>query len=172
MKTGDPSEKAAVIGGRTMLACEGGVHVGPGEGRSVRVLSSQLEVKAAEKAGLSFGMFQSSFPPGTGMPFLHLHRSYEEAFYVLQGEVQFQLGAHEIRATAGSAVLVPAGVPHCFRNVGPGNVEWIVVAAPARAVTAIEEVGQVAPGDLDGLAEIFERHDSELLERHPHWHGV
>jgi mannose-6-phosphate isomerase-like protein (cupin superfamily) len=154
-----------------MLASNGGAHVGAGEGRSVRVLSSRLEVKAGQDAGLSFGMFRSSFPPGTGMPFLHLHRSYEEAFYVLKGDVQFQLAANDIRASAGSTVLVPAGVPHCFRNTGAADVEWIVVAAPAVAVTAIEEVGQVVPGDLDGLAEILERHDSELLERHPHWHG-
>jgi hypothetical protein len=29
----------------------------------------------------------------------------------------------------------------------------------------------VAPGDLDHLVEIFDRHDSELLERRPHWTG-
>jgi mannose-6-phosphate isomerase-like protein (cupin superfamily) len=143
--------------------------VGPGAGRSVRVLSSALEVKAGAETGLRFGMFRSSFPPGTGMPFLHLHRSYEEAFYVIEGEVRFQLATNEIHASAGSAVLIPAGVPHCFRNTGAGNVDWIVVTAPALAVTLIEEVGAIAPGDLDLLAELFERHDSELLERHPHW---
>ncbi|MEA2240865.1 MAG: hypothetical protein QOD24_755, partial [Solirubrobacteraceae bacterium] len=40
---------------------------------------------------------------------------------------------------------------------------------PPAAVTAIEEAAAVAPGDLDHLVEIFERHDSELLEHHPHW---
>jgi mannose-6-phosphate isomerase-like protein (cupin superfamily) len=152
-----------------MPASDRGVHIGAGGGRSLRVLASELEVKAGAEAGLSFGMFRSSFPPGTGMPFLHVHRSYEEAFYVLEGRVQFQLGMNEIYAGAGSAVLVPAGVPHCFRNTGPGNVDWIVVTAPADAVALIEEVGAIAPGDLDRVAQLFERHDSELLERHPHW---
>lgn len=86
-----------------MLASEAGLHVGAGQGRSLRVLSSQLEIKAGEEAGLRFGMFRSCFPPGTGMPFLHLHRSYEEAFHVLAGEVQFQLGANEIYAQAQAA---------------------------------------------------------------------
>jgi mannose-6-phosphate isomerase-like protein (cupin superfamily) len=147
---------------------ERAVHVGAGEGRCLRVLSSLLEVKAGAEAELSFGMFESSFPPGTGMPFLHLHRSYEEAFYVLEGEVQFQLGSDEEHAGPGSAILIPAGVPHCFRNVGSGDVRWLVVTAPAEAVTLIEEAGAVAPGDLDRLAELFDRYDSELLERHPH----
>ena len=103
------------------------------------------------------------------MPFLHLHRCYEEAFYILKGELQFHLGDQEIHARAGSAVLVPAGTAHCFCNTGSEDVEQIVVGSPARAITAIEEVGQVPPGDIDQLAAILERHDSELLARHPHW---
>jgi mannose-6-phosphate isomerase-like protein (cupin superfamily) len=152
-----------------MLQTNGGIHVGAGDGRSLRVLASQLEIKAGAEAELSFGMFESLFPPGAGMPFLHLHRSYQEAFYVVEGEVQFQLGSAEVHATPGSAILVPAGVPHCFRAIGSTDVRWLVVAAPAAAVTAIEEAAAVAPGDLDRLVEIFDRHDSELLEHHPHW---
>jgi mannose-6-phosphate isomerase-like protein (cupin superfamily) len=155
--------------GRAMPQSDGGVHVGAGEGRALRVLSSRLEIKAGADAELSFGMFESLFPPGAGMPFLHLHRSYEEAFYVIEGEVQFQLGSDELYAGPGSAILVPAGVPHCFRNIGAQDARWLVVAAPAIAVTSIEEAAAIAPGDLDGLVEIFDRHDSELLERHPHW---
>src|SRR3954449_12798483 len=154
-----------------MQHIERGIHVGAGAGRCLRVLSSRLEVKAGAEAQLSFGLFESSFPPGTGMPFLHLHRSYEEAFYVLEGEVQFQLGSEEPHAGPGSTILIPAGVPHCFRNVGTRDVRWLVVTAPAEAVTLIEQAGAVAPGDLDQLAELFDRYDSEILERQPHWTG-
>ena len=146
-----------------------GIHVGPGEGRLLRALASQVEIKAGEDAGLRFGVFRSTFPPGAGMPFLHVHRSADEAFCILKGEVQFQLGAQEIRAHAGSAVLIPAGVPHCFRNVGSDDVEQIVIASSARLVAAIEQLAHVAPGDIDAIAELHERCDSELLERHPHW---
>jgi mannose-6-phosphate isomerase-like protein (cupin superfamily) len=150
---------------------EHAVHVAVGRGRRLRALSSELEIKVGAEAQLSFGMFHSSFPPGTGMPFLHLHRSYEEAFYVIEGEVQFQLGTEDVRAGPGSAIVVPAGVPHCFRNIGAGDVRWLVVTAPAAAVTAIEEVAALPPGDLDGVAALFDRHDSVLLERRPHWSG-
>jgi mannose-6-phosphate isomerase-like protein (cupin superfamily) len=135
------------------------------------VLSSRLEIKAGADAELSFGLFESSFPPGAGMPFLHLHRSHEEGFYVLDGQVQFQLGSDEVHAGPGSAILIPAGVPHCFRNVGSCDVRWLVVTAPPDAVTLIEQVGAVAPGDLDQLVALFARYDSEILERQPHWTG-
>lgn len=135
-------------------------------------MTAVQEVKAGKDAGLAFGMFHSTFPPGTGMPFLHLHRSHEEAFYVLEGELQFRLGAEEIHARPGSAILVPRNTPHCFRNIGDGDVRWLVITAPASGVTMIEDVGDVAPGDIDGLAALMERYDSELLERRPHWQGA
>jgi mannose-6-phosphate isomerase-like protein (cupin superfamily) len=144
-------------------------YIGPGHGKAARVFASDIEIKAGEDAGMSFGLFRSIFPPGAGMPFLHLHRSYEEAFHLVQGQVQFVLGEEEFEMRAGGAVLVPARTPHCFRNVGDGDVEWIAITTPATAVTLIEEVGAVPRGDLGALAALLERHDSELLERRPHW---
>jgi len=90
-------------------------HIGPGEGGRSRVFASELEVKAGRDDGLSFGMFRSTFPPGGGMPFLHLHRTYEEAFYLIQGEVEFYIGDEEMRRrtrqrrahTPGHPALLP-----------------------------------------------------------------
>ena len=62
-----------------MSNATGNAYIGPEHGKSVRVFASDLEIKAGEDASMTFGLFRSTFPPGTGMPFLHLHRSYEEA---------------------------------------------------------------------------------------------
>jgi len=146
-----------------------GFHVGLGEGRLLRVLNSQLEIKVGEEVGLSVGMLHSTFPPGSGMPLLHLHRSYTEIFYVLEGELQFQLGDEEIHPRAGSTIVVPPRTPHCFRNAGSSDVRWLMIGSPAATVTAIEKAGTLPPGDIDAMAALFERYDSELLERRPHW---
>jgi mannose-6-phosphate isomerase-like protein (cupin superfamily) len=146
-----------------------GFHVGLGEGRLLHVLNSRLEIKVGEEAGLSLGMFHSTFPPGTGMPLLHLHRKYTEIFYVLEGELQFQLGDEEIHPRAGSTIVVPPRTPHCFRNAGSGDVRWLMIGSPAATITAIEKAGTLPPGDIDAMAALFERYDSELLERRPHW---
>jgi len=169
MTTGSSTPNAAHTQPEAIPAPLAGLHVGAGEGRVLRALASQIEVKAGEDAGLSFGIFHSTFPPGGGMPFLHVHRSADEAFCILKGEVEFQLGEQEIRARAGSAVLIPAGVPHCFRNVGNNEAEQIGIASSASIVTAVEQLAQVAPGDIDAVAQLLEHCDSELLERHPHW---
>jgi len=44
----------------------------------------------------------------------HLHRSDDEAWYVLEGTLRVQVGENEIEARTGSAILVPRGTPHTY----------------------------------------------------------
>ena len=133
----------------------------PGEGREARFGPNRLTVKVGpESAGRQFGIFESTFPPGVGA-FDHRHRSYEEAFYVLEGEIEYRLDEQRVVATAGSCVFVPPGVAHGFRNVGPTNARHLVIHAPMRALEMIEELGRTPP---ERRAEVLAKHDSELVE--------
>jgi mannose-6-phosphate isomerase-like protein (cupin superfamily) len=42
----------------------------------------------------------------------HLHREADEAWYLLEGELQVYVGNQMLRATAGSLILIPRGTPH------------------------------------------------------------
>jgi mannose-6-phosphate isomerase-like protein (cupin superfamily) len=59
----------------------------------------------------------------------HLH-SFEESFYVLDGEVVVETveGAHVLRP--GDHGIVPVSSPHAFRNVGDVPVRWAEMTAP------------------------------------------
>jgi quercetin dioxygenase-like cupin family protein len=107
-------------------------------------------------------MFVSEFPPGVGNPFLHVHNSYEEMFYVLQGEIEYRLGSDRVRACTGDSVFVPPGTPHKFVNVGNGRAVHLVVVAPCAAMRMIEELAQ-AGLDSAAQARVYERYDSVLL---------
>ena len=43
------------------------------------------------------------------------------------------------------------------------------MTAAAATVAMIEELAPVRPGERDRFADILERHDAELVERHPKW---
>lgn len=91
-----------------------GVLVEPGAGREVRFGPNRLTVKVGpESGGQQFGVFESVLPPGAGA-FAHRHRSYEEAFYVLEGEIEYCLDERLMTAAAGACVFVAAGVAHAF----------------------------------------------------------
>lgn len=64
--------------------------------------------------GLSIGI--AVIAPGEGLP-LHTH-DVEEFTMILEGEGTELLGDATFRVTAGTTILVPAGVPHRLINTG------------------------------------------------------
>ena len=91
-----------------------------------------------------------------------MHNSYEEVFYVLEGEIEYQLGADKVRTCAGDSIFVPPGMPHKFLNVSKDQATHLVVVAPSAAMRMIEELAQVGL-DRTAQAEVFSRYDSVLL---------
>jgi quercetin dioxygenase-like cupin family protein len=122
---------------------------------------NRLNVKIGPASGAQrFGVFESVFPPGAGA-FVHRHRSYDEAFYVLEGEIEYVLDEQRVTASSGTTVFVPAGVVHTFKNVGNADARHLVIHAPVEVLQMIEELGQARP---DQIAEILAKYDSELVE--------
>ncbi len=60
------------------------------------------------------------------MPFLHVHHSMDEAFHILEGRIEYRSDEKYLFATSGGAVLVPAGIPHCFRAVSEHGAKLIM----------------------------------------------
>ena len=84
--------------------------VGAGEDRfgvphSLGLGSILFKVPASETAGGLFVM--EEILPGPGGPPLHLHPKQEEWFYVMEGEVAFQVGDQRLHLHAGESVLGP-----------------------------------------------------------------
>src|SRR4029453_12364310 len=51
----------------------------------------------------------------SGPSWLHIHRSDDEAWHVLEGSLRFRFADREVDAPAGTTVFVPAGTPHTYR---------------------------------------------------------
>jgi oxalate decarboxylase/phosphoglucose isomerase-like protein (cupin superfamily) len=58
---------------------------------------------------------EQAVPPGYGVP-QHVHEADDEVFYVLEGELTVSSQDGEKTIGAGTAVTLPRGVPHGFRN--------------------------------------------------------
>ena len=93
---------------------------------------------------------------------LHLHRSEDEAWYVLEGRLGFQVGGDEIEADAGQSVIVPAGSAHAYWNATPGRTRYVIVMGPKTAAL-VEAIHAMDPFDPSRLPALFGEHDSELL---------
>ncbi len=79
-----------------------------------------------ETGAVHMGLGLSSL--GDGHVDQHIH-SYEESFFVLDGEPCLYLDAHAVRLRPGACGIVPVGMPHAWRNSGV-EARWIDMAAP------------------------------------------
>lgn len=97
--------------------------------------------------------------PGRAIAGLHLHRSDDEAWIVLEGRLGFRVGEEEREVTAGDSLLVPRGTRHSYWNPADEPARYLLVMTP-RIHRLIEALHAGARNDF---AAIFEEHDSELL---------
>jgi quercetin dioxygenase-like cupin family protein len=106
--------------------------IAPGAGEKLNVRGSALSFKAvADSTGGSFSLHERYIPAGGRRPPAHVHPDRVEAFWVLDGEAEFELDGQLVRAAADSFVLVPGGVMHTF-GAGPAQgARLLVLHAPA-----------------------------------------
>jgi uncharacterized cupin superfamily protein len=103
----------------------------PGEGE---VISDRSERTVRIKTGLdAIAVTETRYEPGERGPDAHIHRGHTDAFYVLEGELDFELGPERetIRLPAGSFVAAPPNVVHSFRNDGTGRARFLNFHAPS-----------------------------------------
>lgn len=65
---------------------------------------------------------------------LHKH-PYAETFVVRKGRVSLTIGDETLEGREGQIFVVPAGVPHGFKNAGPGALEMIDIHENGKFIT-------------------------------------
>ncbi|MEH1935557.1 MAG: quercetin 2,3-dioxygenase [Nostoc sp.] len=112
-----------------------------GEGLVYSVVGDTYTFKAvSEDTGGAYSTFEFFIPPQNGSP-PHIHHREDETFYILEGELLFQVGDQNIVLSAGSFVHAPKGIPHSFKNVGTTPARTFTTAIPAGLENFFEEVG-------------------------------
>lgn len=103
-----------------------------GAGEHLNVRGSTLLFKAtAASTGGAFSLHERHVPAGGRRPPAHIHPDRAEAFWVLDGEAEFDLDGELTRASAGAFVLVPGGVAHTFGATAQTAARLLVLHAPA-----------------------------------------
>jgi quercetin dioxygenase-like cupin family protein len=82
---------------------------------------------------------------GQGRPPLHRH-DFDEAFYVLEGELAFQLGDERFTRRAGELAFAPRGAPHTYANRSGAPARALLVITPAGFERYFDEIAARARG--------------------------
>jgi quercetin dioxygenase-like cupin family protein len=147
-----------------MLMAGHAVVVPPGDGRSVDLggVSMRMIAGGESTTGRRFTLAEFSGTRSGAWTVPHLHRGFEESFYVLDGRFVFTLGGEEREATPGTFVLVPRGTRHTF-TVDEGGGRLLTLMVPGGLEDMFFELGTMPPDamrDPAVRAAISARYDS------------
>lgn len=80
-------------------------------------------------------------------PPLHLHRTEDEVFTVLEGELSLEVGGDVVRVRAGETLVAPRNVPHRYVVESEQGARWLVLTAPGDFEGFVRETSRPAEGD-------------------------
>jgi quercetin dioxygenase-like cupin family protein len=84
----------------------------------------------SDESGGHVALVENTVPGGWEGPPLH-HHDFDEAFYVLDGELTFALGDERLTAGPGALVFAPRGAPHTLAALGGAGARYLLVITPA-----------------------------------------
>lgn len=126
------------------------------------------KVSAKDTGG---AMCAFEFTGGAGGP-KHLHHEQDEWIYVLEGEIDFEIGKKRVHAGPGESVFIPRKVPHVWACLKGGPAKIINVYQPAgkieeffRGVGKFTGKTQIheAMGKLDELKKFFANYGMDIV---------
>lgn len=129
-----------------------------GQVQSLSVLGTEVRFLCeAAATGNAWSLMEVVMPRDSGPP-LHTH-DWDEAYYIIEGEIQFTLGAQSVLATPGDFLYAPAGIPHGFHGASE-RARMLILDVPAHAGKFFKEVNREVtelPRQLPKVIEIGAR---------------
>ncbi|MBA2312564.1 MAG: cupin domain-containing protein [Actinobacteria bacterium] len=147
----------------TVSAAERVIAVGRGEGKTIPrpQTGGVVTIKvASELSDNSMTVYESTrLPDDTRGPGMHAHPSFDELFYVVEGEYEFMIGDRSLRAVEGGSVFIPRGVFHDFHSTGEVAGRLLTFCTPGGIEDFFEDLAQLVPGTgIEEVQEIQRKH--------------
>ena len=120
------------------------------EGPATWTLNGLITTKASHaETGSAYGLMEHVMTSASNPP-LHVQTDEEEAFYVVEGEVEFEVDGELLLARPGTFALVPRGATHRFRVMTETARVLVLVSSPEGAPgggleSFFRRVGEPAP---------------------------
>lgn len=92
----------------------------------------------------------------------HKHHECDEAWYVLEGELEFQIDGELFSGRPGDMVWAKKGSAHTYRNPGSQPARYLLIMTP-RTKALIDAIHSTDDRSWDGLTRLFEQFGATLL---------
>ena len=136
-----------------------------GERAPLNVLGMPLTMLCeARETGGAWSLFEEDVPYGMGPP-PHVH-DWDEAYYILEGAVDFHIDGKVVRSCRGDFNYLPRNTVHGFKGASDEPARVLIFAAPAHGSEFFHELNDKVrslPEDGAKIPEIGERHGIQFM---------
>jgi len=137
----------------------------PGESKGIMLRGQPMAFLVTGEDTRYTSMFDWTIPAGfaTGR---HVHRVQEETFYLLDGACEWHVGDDIVRATPGTYLFIPPGVPHNITNVSDKPARVLMTVSPPGHEHYFEELARLTASgapDPKVIGELRARFDTDQL---------
>jgi mannose-6-phosphate isomerase-like protein (cupin superfamily) len=140
-----------------------------GQRQALNILGMPLTMLCeARETGGAWSLFEEEVPLGMGPP-PHRH-DWDEAYYILDGEVDFTIDGSPVRSSTGDFNYLPRGTVHGFKGASDLPARVLIFAAPAHGSEFFQEISREIrslPEDGPKIPEIGRRHGIEFMPMTP-----
>ena len=138
-----------------------------GERSPLNVLGMPLTMLCeASETGGSWSLFEELVPKGMGPP-PHWH-DWDEAYYVLEGEVDFEVDGEPVSSVKGDFNYLPRNTVHGFKGASDMPARVLIFASPAHGSEFFHELNdeiQRLPEDGAKIPRIGDRHGIHFMSK-------
>ena len=116
------------------------------------------------ETGGAWSLFEEVVPFGMGPP-PHRH-DWDEAYYVLEGEIDFDIDGQSVNSGKGDFNYLPRNTVHGFKGASSRPSRVLIFAAPAHGSEFFQELDQAVrslPEHGAKIPEIGERHGIHFM---------
>lgn len=127
------------------------------------LVGEDMTVLASSAQTGSYEIFLQVGREGSGPP--PHHHPWDEAFYLLRGEVQFGANGEESTVGPGTLVHIPGGTTHWFK-VGDDGAEMLSITSNAGASAFFTAISRDPAGNVpsfDDVIRIAAAHGSTIV---------
>lgn len=114
-------------------------------------LNTFITIRLARSDGRDgVSILEHRVPQGDSPP-LHLHRTEDEIFHILEGEFRVKVQDQERRAGPGEILLAPKGISHTYRAESSAGGRFLTVTVHGDFERFVRALGR--PAQRPGLPE-------------------
>ncbi|MEP6982691.1 MAG: cupin domain-containing protein [Sphingomicrobium sp.] len=136
-----------------------------GQRQALNILGMPLTMLCeARETGGAWSLFEEEVPLGMGPP-PHRH-DWDEAYYILDGDIDFTIDGAPVRSSTGDFNYLPRGTVHGFKGASNLPARVLIFAAPAHGSEFFQEISREIrslPEDGPKIPEIGRRHGIEFV---------